>query len=124
MLSRISTYRWQVIAMALVFFMAGASVRASEGVKDELHAVLSIDADTEYGSYLAGECLTCHVSGTAGGKSDSVIPVIHGKAHEIIVQALLEYRADIRDNQIMRSVAKNLSDDEIAALSAWFAEQE
>ena len=115
-------FRWQVVSMALTLCVG--SVCASGSIKDQLDAVLSIQPDTEYGAYLASECLTCHVSAKSGGTNDASIPLIHGKSSEIVIQALLEYRAEIRDNQIMRSVASRLSDDEIAALSAWFSQQE
>ena len=117
-----SRFRWQVISIALMFCIG--SVFASGSIKDQLDVVLSIHPDTEYGGYLAGECLTCHVSAKAGGTNDASIPLIHGKPSEILIQALLEYRAEIRENQIMRSVSSRLSDDEIAALSAWFSQQE
>jgi len=117
-----SRIRWQVISMALMLCVG--SVCASGSIKDQLDAVLSIQPDTEYGEFLAGECLTCHVSVDSGGTNDASIPLIHGKPSEILIQALLEYRAEIRENQIMRSVASRLTDDEIAALSAWFSQQE
>ena len=122
MLSLMIRFRWQVISMALTLCVG--SVCASASIKDQLNAVLSIKPDTEYGGYLAGECLTCHVSAKAGGTNDASIPLIHGTSSENVVQALLEYRAELRDNQIMRSVARRLTDDEIAALAAWFSQQE
>lgn len=115
-------YQWQVGSMVLMLAMA--NVWASGGIKEQLDAVLSINADSDYGEYLAGECLTCHVSETATGKRDPNIPVIHGKPTEAVIQALLEYRAKMRENQTMVSIAGALSDDEIAALSAWFSQQE
>lgn len=114
----------QLCFFSLALTLAVGSVWASAGIKEQLDAVLSINADADYGEYLAGECQTCHVSTTAAGKRDPNIPVIHGKAPVYLIRGLLEYRAEIRDNQTMRSIAGALSDEEIAAVTAWFSQQE
>lgn len=80
-------------------------------------AILAIEADPAFGAYLAGECVTCHrASGAAPG-----IPPIAGLAAETFVTALVEYRAGIRENEVMRTTAARLKDEEIAALAAHFS---
>ena len=123
------------IASLLIVFTAFATVKAennkqdttemsteemsTEKNADQLAIVLAMEADEEYGAYLSGECLTCHVS--AGG--DGSIPVIHAKNKDSIASALLEYKNQQRDNEVMRSVAAALTNEEIAALATYFSNQ-
>jgi cytochrome c553 len=82
-----------------------------------LAAALAIAAgDRELGQYLSSECVACHqLSGRAQG-----IPAIVGKPEATFVQALNEYRAKTRTNPVMQNIAVKLSDEEIAALAAYF----
>ena len=80
--------------------------------------ILELIGDSEYGEYLASECLTCHQS----SGSDNGIPAIHGLEKEKFVTALHAFRAKYRDNSVMQLVAGRLSDEEIAALAAYFGE--
>ncbi len=91
----------------------------SGDTEDQVAAILKIVADPEYGEYLAGECLTCH--GATG--SDNNIPGIHGREIPFIVTALVEYKNKVRENEVMRSVAGALGNDEIAAIAAYFSKQ-
>ena len=81
--------------------------------------IMAIDADADYGEYLAGECMTCH----SITKPDSNIPSIHGKDAIHLIEALIQYRDKTRDNETMRSVAGALGNEEIAALAAYFSQQ-
>lgn len=78
--------------------------------------VLSIVGDPEYGEYLSGECVACH---SADG-SDEGIPSITGWPAEDFVLAMHSYRQEIRPHPVMRMIAGRLSDEEIAALAAYF----
>ena len=79
--------------------------------------ILAIEGDRDYGAYLAGECVTCHqADGHAGG-----IPPIAGLPRAAFIRALLEYRTNIRLNEVMKLRALALGDEEIAALAAYFA---
>ncbi|MBC6443415.1 MAG: c-type cytochrome [Rhodobacteraceae bacterium] len=78
--------------------------------------VLAIRGDIEYGAYLASGCITCH---QPGGNTDG-IPPIAGLEAGIFVTALHAYRQKHRDNPVMQLVAGRLTDDEIAALAAYF----
>ena len=105
-----------LITVLSVSLLCGVSVHASD--TPTIEKVLSITADTDYGEYLAGECMTCH---TDQNSSDS-IPVIQGQSVEAIVSALLAYKKGDRENARMRSVAGAMGAEEIAALAAYFSE--
>lgn len=78
--------------------------------------VLAMEGDRDYGEYLSGECVTCHrQSGAAGG-----IPPIVGLSKECFVQALFEYKINVRSNEVMKLRVVNLANEEIAALAAYF----
>ena len=78
--------------------------------------ILTIQGDTEYGAYLAGECITCHQADAA----DEGIPSIVGWPPDDFVIALHAYKRGIRVHPVMQLVAGRLSDEEIAALAAHF----
>ena len=78
--------------------------------------ILAIRGDPEYGAYLAGECTTCHqVDGAAEG-----IPSITGWPLDDFVIALHAYKRGKRVHPVMQMVTGRLSDEEIAALAAYF----
>ena len=73
-------------------------------------------ADVAYGEYLANECVTCHQkTGNFNG-----IPSITGWPPETFVQALNTYRWRERKNPIMQTIADQLTDEDMAALAAYF----
>ncbi|MEY8839800.1 c-type cytochrome [Cribrihabitans sp. XS_ASV171] len=78
--------------------------------------VLEIVGDPEYGEYLATECTTCH---RVDGEYDG-IPVITGWYEEDFVLAMHAYKQKIRPHPVMQMMAGRLSDEEIAALAAYF----
>jgi cytochrome c len=80
-------------------------------------AILAIRGDPAYGEYLAGECVTCH---QASGAYDG-IPPITGWPEPDFVVALHAYKNGYRPHQVMQMIARRLSDEEIAALAAYFA---
>ena len=78
--------------------------------------ILAIRGDPAYGQYLSGECTTCH---QADGSADG-IPSITGWPVEDFVVAMHAYKKNIRRNPAMNMMASRLSDEEIAALAAYF----
>ncbi len=72
--------------------------------------------DRELGEYLSSECVTCH---QLSGKYDGIPPIV-GWPAESFIEILTEYREKRRDNQVMRSIAIKFTDEEIAALAAYF----
>lgn len=79
--------------------------------------VLAIKGDLAYGEYLSSDCRTCHqVDG-----SDRGIPAINGWPEEDFVRAMHAYKLKLRPHPVMQMMAGRLSDEEIAALAAFFA---
>jgi len=79
--------------------------------------VLALRGDREWGEYLASECTTCHQrDGAARG-----IPSITHWPEARFVVAMHAYREGLRPHQVMQSVARRLTDEDIAALATYFA---
>ncbi|WP_371809427.1 c-type cytochrome [Ruegeria sp. HKCCD6604] len=79
-------------------------------------AILAIQGDPEYGAYLSSECTTCHqIEG-----SDEGIPSIVYWPDEDFVVAMHAYKDKKRPHPVMQMIAGRLSNDEIAALAAYF----
>ncbi len=72
--------------------------------------------DRALGEYLSSECVTCHqVSGRFEG-----IPSIVGWPEESFVEIMNEYRHKKRSNVVMQTIVARLSEEELAALAAFF----
>jgi cytochrome c553 len=72
--------------------------------------------DKALGEYLSSECVTCHqLSGRGSG-----IPPIVGLPDDSFIMIMSDYRLKKRDNPIMQTIAGRLSNEEIAALAAFF----
>ena len=78
--------------------------------------VLAIEGDPDYGEYLSSECTTCH---QADGSADG-IPSITSWPEEDFVIAMHAYKIKLRPHPVMQMMAGRLSDEEIAALAAYF----
>jgi cytochrome c553 len=80
----------------------------------------SQSADIKAGKALAtAKCQTCH--GIDGIAKMPAAPHIAGE-NDIYLQAQLEaFRSGKRQNEMMSIVAKDLTDEEIANLSAWYS---
>lgn len=82
--------------------------------------ILAIVGDPEYGEYLSSECLTCHQS----DGSNQGIPAITGWPTDDFVIAMHAYKVKVRPHPVMQMMAGRLSDEEIAALAAYFKDLE
>jgi cytochrome c553 len=70
----------------------------------------------------AALCAACH--GEAGAKPImDTYPVLAGQYANYLVHSLQEYKSGKRKNAVMNAQASGLSDDEIKALSLYFAAQ-
>lgn len=109
-------------AALIAYLMSeGLAEQAEAPVVDpEVERILAMDADQAYGEYLSGECLTCHQSDVSEGG----VPPINNLPRSYFIQALLEYRSGDRINDVMQLMATNTGDEEVAALSAYFAPSE
>jgi cytochrome c len=83
-------------------------------------AILALQGDPEYGEYLASECRTCHLSSGA----NQGIPGITGWPDADFVVAMHAYKRKLRPHPVMQMMAGRLSNDEIAALAAYFEDLE
>jgi cytochrome c553 len=73
-------------------------------------------SDKAFGQYLSSECVTCHQpTGQYQG-----IPSIVGWPEATFVEIMDEYRSKKRENPIMQTIAGRLSQEEVAALAAYF----
>ncbi|HCP82103.1 MAG TPA: cytochrome C [Octadecabacter sp.] len=82
--------------------------------------ILAIIGDPAYGEYLSGECTSCHqTSGAASG-----IPSITHWPSEDFVIAMHAYKGGVRQHPVMQMMAGRLSNEEIAALAAFFEDIE
>jgi len=78
--------------------------------------VLEIVGDVAFGEYLSSECTTCHqVDG-----DDEGIPSVTGWPEEDFEIAMHAYKRGIRPHPVMQMFASRLTDEEIAALAAYF----
>jgi cytochrome c553 len=72
--------------------------------------------DRALGEYLSSECVTCHqISGRHQG-----IPPIVGWPEPSFIEIMNEYRDKRRSNPVMQTIAGKFSNDEVAALAAFF----
>ena len=69
---------------------------------------------------LANACTSCH---GVNGHSETAIPSIGGLAADYIVQAMTGFRDGTRPSTIMGRIAGAYTDDEIAAIAAYYAER-
>ncbi|GAA0285026.1 c-type cytochrome [Rhodovulum strictum] len=77
---------------------------------------LAIVGDRAYGEYLSSECTTCHQR----DGSDQGIPSIVFWPQRDFVLAMHAYKQKLRPHPVMQMMAGRLSDEEIAALAAYF----
>lgn len=83
-------------------------------------AILALQGDPKYGEYLASECLTCHKQ---DGTSDGIPGITRWPTEDFVV-AMHAYKRKLRPHPVMQMMAGRLSDEEIAALAAYFKDLE
>jgi cytochrome c553 len=77
-------------------------------------------ADVQAGRQkVAGLCQACH--GMDGLSKNPEAPNLAGQLENYLAKALTEYRTETRKNETMNIVAKELTDDEIANVSAFYS---
>lgn len=118
--------RKAVIAYLAAFSPGPGNIPEAPGAVDvqrdpEVSAeILAIEGDPAYGEYLASECVTCH---QATG-IDKGIPSIVGLPVKDFVTIMHAYKNKVRKNPVMQLIAGRLSNEEIAALAAYFGKRE
>jgi len=68
---------------------------------------------------VAGVCQACH--GMDGLSKNPEAPNLAGQIENYLVKALTEYRSEVRKNEAMNIVSKELSDEDITNISAYYA---
>ena len=80
------------------------------------------DGNAAAGATKSKPCSACH--GTDGDKTiDGQYPRIAGQYADYLLRSLLEYKNGRRDNAIMAGFVKELSDQDLADLAAFYAAQ-
>lgn len=74
--------------------------------------------DAQAGKAKAGACVGCHGANGEGVKPN---PALAGKSEADMVQALNDYKSGKRANPIMKTFASQLSDQDMANVSAYYA---
>jgi cytochrome subunit of sulfide dehydrogenase len=78
------------------------------------------DRATLAGRSAAASCASCH---GADGASAGGIPSLAGRPQAEIVRVMQEFKNGKRQGTLMPQLAKGYTEEEIALLSAWFAQQ-
>ena len=105
------------IFLCAPFFAFAGDGPSTDAALEAEDALIALEGDVEYGEYLSSECTGCHL---ASGANDG-IPSIVGWDEETFRYSMLDYRTKLREHPVMNMIAGRLSDEEIAALSAYFA---
>lgn len=78
--------------------------------------ILALAGDPEFGEYLSAECTTCH---QRDGSFDGIPPITLWPQEDFVI-AMHAYKRKLRPHPVMQMMAGRLSDEEIAALAAYF----
>ncbi len=114
--------RIAAVLTAMVLPLATASAEPSSEVAFDVPTIrLLRDADPARGEALAKEkkCSKCH--GDAGVSNDSLDTNIAGIRASYLYKQLKDYRGGQRDNRDMKKQVRDLDDQQMADLSAWYA---
>jgi cytochrome c553 len=76
-------------------------------------------ADAKIGRKLAGQCQVCH--GIDGIAKIPIAPHLAGESEIYLQTQLKAFRSGEREHEMMTVVAKDLSDEDIVNLAAWYA---
>ena len=82
--------------------------------------ILAIVGDAEYGEYLSNECTGCH---QASGSDDGIPSIVLWPEEDFVI-AMHAYKDKVRPHPVMQMLAGRLSNEEIAALAAYFGSLE
>lgn len=79
---------------------------------------VALSADPAAGRKLAGQCKTCH--GLNGIAKIPIAPNLAGESQIYIQNQLKAFRSGKRQHEMMSVVARNLTDQQIADVAAWY----
>ncbi|WP_424987442.1 c-type cytochrome [Microbulbifer sp. S227A] len=104
-----------LLGVATLVLAVHGRVAEAENQTDPGQAEM-IRGDPEFGAYLSGECTTCH---QIGGTDDGIPSITHWPVADFVV-TMRAYKNKDRPHPVMQMIAGRLSDEEIAALAAYF----
>lgn len=84
-------------------------------------AVLAMKGDVAYGEYLASGCLGCH---NDAASQKAAMESIFGRDKAEFLALMYQYKARAIGTETMQLYATNVSDEEMAALAAYFEESD
>ncbi len=99
-----------LVRASMIWGCAAALVAASPAVAA---------GDVKAGRQKALQCQTCH--GLDGQAKLPGAPNLAGQDQSYLAKALKDYRSAARQNEMMSLVARNLKDDDVADLAAYYA---
>ena len=84
---------------------------------------IAVAGNPARGLEISQVCQSCH--GEDGNLAlEADYPIIAGQHFDYLVQSLRAYRSGDRDHAIMSSFARDLSDQDIRDLAAWYSRQD
>nr|WP_249219023.1 c-type cytochrome [Loktanella sp. SALINAS62] len=102
-------------ATLIAFLATGPDDATAEATFNVAPEILALQGDLAYGEYLSGDCTACHARGTDDG-----IPSISGLSRDAFVTLMQAYKQGAVTHPVMTMMAGRLSNEEIAALAAYF----
>ena len=105
------------IWIATAFSMLTTMAHAADTVAPEAYV-----GDVAQGKAKSASCAACH--GQDGNSAVADYPKLAGQHANYLASTLTEYRDGIRVNAIMQGMAAALSDEDIADLAAFYADQD
>lgn len=131
--------RFRTAALAIALLGSVALTACSDGGEahgDAAHAARSSSAGLPTGHLTAGEalattkrestgqsCVDCHGE-NGNAPIDASYPKLGGQYASYLARALLAYREGSRENALMSGQARDLNDQEIADLAAYFGSRQ
>lgn len=103
-----------ILISAVLLGLSATGLQAEEGASEEAKRT---------GAEIAQTCASCHGENGISQAPDQ-FPHLAGQYKNYLVQALKDYKSGERENQIMKSMAANLSTADMEAVAEYYAKQE
>lgn len=112
------------LAVALLSACSDRAVDNKAPVDSKLEPVVAPPEVSAGGNIAAGEaramvCRACH--GPAGLSSNDLWPNLAGQKKDYLVKQLKDFRAGIREDAMMAPMVRDLTDEHIADLAAYYS---
>lgn len=103
-------------ALFLLVLLTGCGQEQEASSREPL---TEAEALVEAGKQKSRSCMGCH--GPQGISRVASYPSLAGQSQEYLQQQLKAFKSGARENPMMSSIARNLSEDDILALSHYYA---